>query len=99
MLSRFSHVQLFAILWTAVHQAPLSMRFSRQEYWSGLPFPPPGDLSNPGIAPACPMSPALAGRFFTPSATWEAHFAKQPTLNESLFTQPKGKLRDILRFF
>ena len=48
------------------------MRFSRQEYWHGLPFPPPGDLSNPGIEPESLMSPALTGRFFTTSATWEA---------------------------
>ena len=51
-----SHVQLFATLWTVAHQAPLSMGFSRQEYWSGLPFPFPGDLPNPGIEP---RSPAL----------------------------------------
>ena len=44
-----SRVQLFATLWTVAHQAPLSMRFSRQEYWTGLPFPPPGDLPDPGI--------------------------------------------------
>ena len=49
-----SHVQLFAIPWTVVHQAPLSMGSSRQEYWSGLPFPPPGDLLDPGIAPGPP---------------------------------------------
>ena len=49
-------------------QAPLSMEFSRQEYWSGLPFPTHGDLSNPGIKPECFASPALAGRFFTTSA-------------------------------
>ena len=50
------------------------MEFSRQEYWSGLPFPPPGDLPNPGIwkKPASLTSPALAGGFFTTSATWEA---------------------------
>ena len=54
------------------HQAPLSMGFSRQEYWSGLPFPPPWDHPNPGIEPASLMSPALAGRFFTTSITWEA---------------------------
>ena len=48
------------------------MGFSRQEYWSGLPFPPPGDLPDPGIEPTSLMSPALAGRFFTTSATWEA---------------------------
>ena len=49
-----------------------SMEFSRQEYWSGLPVPSPGDLSNPGIEPASLVSPALAGRFFTTCATWEA---------------------------
>ena len=46
LLSRFSHVQLFATPWTIAHQAPLSMGFSRQEYWSGSPCPPPGDLSD-----------------------------------------------------
>ena len=53
-------------------QAPLSMRFSRQEYWSGLPFPSPGDLPNSRIKPVSLMSPALAGGFFTTSTTWEA---------------------------
>ena len=48
-----------------VHQAPRSMRFSRQEYWSGLPFPPPGDLPNPGIEPVSLMFPASAGGFLT----------------------------------
>ena len=47
-------------------------RFSRQEYWSGLPCPPPGNLPNPGIKPTSLMSPALASGFFTTSATWEA---------------------------
>ena len=51
--------------WTVAPQAPLFGEFSSQEYWSGLPFPPPGDLSDPGIEPASPTSPALAGRFFT----------------------------------
>ena len=59
--------------WTVAHQAPLSMGFSRQEYWSGSPFPPPGDLPNPGIEPLSVISPALAGGFFTTSAAWEAH--------------------------
>ena len=72
MLSHFNHVQLFATPWTIALQAPLSMQFSRQEYWSGLPFPPPGDLPNPGIKPVSPTSPALAGEFFTTSSTWEA---------------------------
>ena len=62
----FSHVQLCVILWTVP-------RFSRQEYWSGLPCPPPGDRPNPGIKPTSLMSPALAGEFFTTSTTWEAH--------------------------
>ena len=53
--------------WTVAHQAPLSMGFSRQEYWSGLPFPSPGDLPDPGIEPASLVSPALAGGFFTPA--------------------------------
>ena len=51
-------------LWTVALQAPLSMGFPRQEYWSGLPFPAPGDLPNPGIEPVSLVSPALAGRFF-----------------------------------
>ena len=59
-------------LWTVAHQASLPLGFSRQEYWSGLPCPPPGDLSNPGIEPWSLMSPALAGGFFTTSTTWEA---------------------------
>ena len=57
--------------WTVVHQAPLSMKFSRQEYWSGLPCSPPGDLPDPGIEPSSFMSPVLPGRVFTTSATWE----------------------------
>ena len=57
-----SHIQLFATPWTVAHQAPLYIEFFRQEDCSGLPFPSPGDLPDPGIKP---MSPALAGRFFT----------------------------------
>jgi len=72
MLSHFSHVWLFVNLWTIAHQAPLSMEFSRQEYWSGLPCPPPGDLPDPGMEPTSLISPTLEGRFFTTSATWEA---------------------------
>ena len=51
--------------WTVAHQATLFMEFSRREYWSGLPFPPPGDLSDPEIEAASLVSPALAGGFFT----------------------------------
>ena len=61
-----SHVPLCATPWTVACQAPLSMEFSRQEYWSGLPFPPPGDLPDAGIKPVSPLSPSLAGGFFTP---------------------------------
>ena len=60
-----SHIRLFATLWTVARHAPLSMGFSRQKYWSRLPFPPPGDLPGPGMEPASPRPPALAGRFFT----------------------------------
>ena len=72
VLSLFSRVLLFATQWTVAYQAPLSMGFSRQEYWSGLPCPPPGDLPDPGIEPMSLMSPALAGGFFITSSTWEA---------------------------
>ena len=72
MLSHFSHVRLLATLWTVAHQVPLSMGFSRPEHWSGLPHPLPGDRPNPGTEPASLKSPALVGRFFTISATWEA---------------------------
>ena len=72
MLSCFSHARLFVTLWTIACQTPLSIEFSRQEYWNGVPFPPPGNLSNPGIKPMSLTFPALAGGFFTTSATWEA---------------------------
>ena len=65
MVFMFSHVQLFATPWIVARQAPLSMGFFRQVYWSRLPFPPAWDLPDPGIEPASPESPALAGRFFT----------------------------------
>ena len=71
MLSCFSHIQLFVALWTVAGQAPLSMGFSRQEYWDGLPLPAPGDLPDPGNEPTSLASPALAGGFFTSSAIWE----------------------------
>ena len=59
-------------LWTVAHQTPLSMGFSRQEYWSGLPCLPPGDLHDPGIEPVSLTSTAMAGGFFTTRASWEA---------------------------
>ena len=72
LLSHFSHVQFFVTLWTIAHQSPLFMGFSRQEYWSGWLCPTPEDLPNPKMEPKSLMSPALAGSFFTTSATWEA---------------------------
>ena len=59
-------------LWTVDHKAPLSMGFPRQEYCSGLPCPPPGNLPDSGIDPASLTSPALAGGFFTANSIWEA---------------------------
>ena len=61
-----------AASWTVAHEAPLSTGFSRQEYYSGLSFPSPGDLPDPGIEPTSLVSPALAGEFFITSTTWEA---------------------------
>ena len=72
VLSCFNCIILCATLWTVALQAPLSMGFSRQEYWSGLPCPPPGDLPHPGIEPVSLMSPTLADGFFNTNAAWEA---------------------------
>ena len=69
ILGYFSHVQLFATTWTVALQASLSMGFSTKEYWSGLLFPAPGDLPDPGIEPVSLMLPAWAGEFLTTSAT------------------------------
>ena len=79
MLSHFGHIWLFATLWTIARQAPLSLGFSRQEYWSGLPpCPPPGGLPDPGIKPVSLMFPAQAGRLFTTHTTWEAPLKHLP---------------------
>ena len=91
-MSHFSGIQLFVTPWTVSFQAPLSMGFSRQEYWSRLPCPPPGDLPDPGIEPMSLMSPALAGGFFTTSATWEA------TVNESEVYVTVEKLLNLSQF-
>ena len=77
MLSRFSHVQLFVTLWTIARQAPLSKGFSGQESWSGLPFPSPGDLPDPGIKPASSALEAaslLLSRQGSPSINSGSHF-------------------------
>ena len=67
------HVQLSVIPWTVAHQPPWSMRFSRQEYWNGLPFPTPGDLSHPGTEPTSLVSPALVGGFSTTESSGNAN--------------------------
>ena len=72
VVSSLSHVHLFVTPWTVAHQAPLSMGFSRHEYWGGLPFPSSGALPNPGTESASHGFPTLAGLFFITSATWEA---------------------------
>ena len=74
MLSVFRGVWFFLTPQIVALQPPLSVGFPRQEYWSGLPFPPPGDLPDPGIKPTSLMSPTVAGGFFTTSLTWEAPF-------------------------
>ena len=70
----FTFQCLFAIPWTLVHQAPLSMGLSRQEYPSELSFPPPGDLPKPGVEPASPVSPCFDRRVLYECATWEDYF-------------------------
>ena len=72
VLSHLSCAQLFVTLWAVARQAPLSMGFSRQEYWSGLPSSPPGDLPGPGIKLMSLMSLALVGGLFITSTNWEA---------------------------
>ena len=74
-----SHVQLCGPM-DSTHQSPLSKGFSRKQYWSGLPFPTPGNIPNPGIEPTCEFS-TLAGRFFITTATWEALFAPWKSAN------------------
>ena len=92
-------VWLFVTPWTTSRQALLSMGFSRQEYWSGLPFPSPGDLPNPGIKPTSLMPPALAGVFFTTSTTWEAQPAiwllKSLNLYQTILSCEKATLKNI----
>ena len=77
-----SHVRLFVTPWAVACQAPHFMGFFREEHWSGLPCPPPGDLPDPGIETVSLTSPALAGRFFTTSATWEAQNRNRKVLFE-----------------
>ena len=86
VLSHFSRVQLFATPWTVAHLAPLSMGFSRQEYWSGLPFLPPGESSWPKDQTCISCVSCIAGRFFTRWATWEACWECSHFLNMLILT-------------
>ena len=81
VLSHFSHIQLFSATWTIAHQAPLPMGFSRQEYWSDLPFPSPGDLPNPGIKPTSLMCLPFTDGYFQFSSV-------QPLSRVQLFATP-----------
>ena len=83
VLSCFSCVQLFVTLWIVAHPGS-SVLLSRQDYWSGLPCPPPGDLPDPGIKPRSLTSPALTGGFFTTSATWKPNTLSVITYNSEL---------------
>ena len=83
-LSSFSCVWLCATLGTIVHQAPLSMGFSRQEYWAELPCPPPGNLPNPGIEPTSLVSPSWAGVFFSSLETWKPECLRGLGIEKSL---------------
>ena len=95
-------IQFFATPWTIAYQALPSIGFSRQEYWSGLPCPPPGGLPNPGIKHESVAPPALAGRLFTTSATWEAHtigFSSAQSLSRvRLFATPRIAARQASLF-
>ena len=92
-----SHLRLFVTPWTIACQAPLSLGFSRQEYWRGLPFPPPGDLPDPGIKPTSLVSPALAGGFFATSTTWKALplLSSHSRVSPSIHCSRPALLRDL----
>ena len=82
----------FVTPWTIGLQAPLSMEFSRQEYWSGLPCPPSGDLPDPGIEPESPASPALAGRVFTTAPPGKPLSRGEELSNSQEFMGPKRQI-------
>ena len=89
LLNCFSRVRLCATPWTAAHQAPPSMAFPRQEYWRGLPCPPPGDLPDQGIEPTSLMSPTVADGFFTIAAAAKL-LQSCPTLCDPVNSSPAG---------
>ena len=88
VLTCFSHVWLYVALWNVIYQALLSIGFSREEYWTGLPCPSPRDLSHPGTEPMHLTSPALEGRFFIPGS-WKKQESSRKTSISALLTMPK----------
>ena len=90
----FSHVQLFAALWSVAHQDPQSMGFSRQESWSELLFPPPQDLSDPGMEHTTPVSPALQADSFP--LWWETITEKGSTTDFLMRGYSKKFIEDVL---
>ena len=90
MLSRSRHGQLCATLWTVASQAPLSVGFSRQEYWSGLPFPSPGELPHPGIQPRLPALLADALLTELHAAAAAKSLQSRPTLCDPIDSSPPG---------
>ena len=91
-----SSILAWRIPWTVAHQAPLSIGFFRQEYWSGLPFPSPGDLPDPGIKPVSLMSPALAGGFFTTSMVMHGDAGKMVQFMKRQIVSNRGEKRKYL---
>ena len=91
-----SGVLLFSTSQTVARQAPLSMGFPRQEYQSGVPFLPPGDLADRGIEPASPLSPELAGRFFTTKPPGKSPIAFTLLFAANTLKLNKGKIKFIL---
>ena len=83
--------------WTVVRQVPLSMEFSRQEYWSGLPFPPPGDLSDPGIEPNASYVSCIGSRFFSIGTTWEALYIINVCVCVYIYIYILNALEELLR--
>ena len=93
-----NHVRLFVAPWTVAYQAPLSVEFSRQEYWSVLPFPTPGNLPNPEIKPTYLESPALAGGFFTTEHPGKPRLLLTPSQKPTAVSVPSPHLSILLLF-
>ena len=97
VLSCFSCVRLFAALWTVALQAPLSVGFSRQEYWSGLPCPPPADLPDPGIKPASSVTPASQKDSFTTEPLGKPNKAHRKDQKDSWISLKKANKQSQIR--